>query len=110
MYVHSLILFSIYIYSKPFQIYIVYTIMNRLILSFIFCFTFLLIIQKSTVHADTCLHNERSKCTQVRNANELTDAENDHCHHLCIQSGHASGHCSLSSNCFQYCLCNEKEL
>ena len=57
-----------------------------------------------------CLHNERSKCTQVRNTNEITHEENDRCHHLCIQTGHASGHCSLASNCFQYCLCNEKEL
>jgi hypothetical protein len=80
--------------------------MNRLIVFFIFFLTFLLII----VHADTCLHNEGSKCTQVRNENEITHAETDHCHHLCIQTGHASGHCSLSSNCFQYCLCNEKDL
>jgi len=79
--------------------------MNRLILFFV-CFLIFL----STVYADTCLHNERSKCTQVRNENEITHGENDHCHHLCIKTGHASGHCSLSSNCFQYCLCNEKDL
>jgi hypothetical protein len=84
--------------------------MQRLILFFIFYFTFLLILQKLTVHADTCLHNERSKCTQVRNTNEITHEENDHCHHLCIKAGNAAGHCSLSSTCFQYCLCNEKEL
>ncbi|CAF0746841.1 unnamed protein product [Adineta steineri] len=84
--------------------------MKGSILGLTLCFIFLLIIQKSTVHAETCLHNERSKCTQVRNANEITSNENDHCHHLCIQTGHAAGHCSLESNCFQYCLCNEKEL
>jgi len=84
--------------------------MNRLISFLIFYFIFLLFIQKSTIYADTCLHNERSKCTQARNENEITNIENEHCHHLCIQTGHASGHCSLSSNCFQYCLCNEKEL
>jgi hypothetical protein len=84
--------------------------MRRLILFLTLCLTFLLIIQKSTVYAEICLHNERTKCTQVRNENEVTREENDHCHHLCIQTGHASGHCSLSSNCFQYCSCNEKEL
>jgi hypothetical protein len=84
--------------------------MSRLIPSLLLCFALLLIVQKSIVDAEICLHNERSKCTQVRNTNELTQEENDQCHHLCIQTGHASGHCSLSSNCFQYCLCNEKEL
>ena len=84
--------------------------MNRLIIFLIFYFTFLLIIQKSTVHADhddTCLHNEPSKCTQVRHKNGITKKEHDHCHRVCTETGHAFGHCSLSSNCFQYCLCAE---
>ncbi|CAF3026876.1 unnamed protein product [Rotaria sp. Silwood2] len=84
--------------------------MNRLILFLILCFTFLLIIQKSSVCADTCLHNERSKCTQVRNANEVTHQDNVQCNQLCVRAGHASGYCSVSSNCFQYCFCHEKEL
>ena len=84
--------------------------MNQLIFYLILCLTFLLIIQESTVSAGTCLHNERTKCTQTRNTNEITQEENDRCHHLCIHTGHASGHCSVSSNCFQYCLCDEKEL
>ncbi|CAF1309959.1 unnamed protein product [Rotaria sordida] len=84
--------------------------MNRLILFLILCFTFLLITQKSSVHADTCLHNEPSKCTQADNANGITDQENDQCNNLCINAGHVSGHCSVSSDCFQYCLCQEKGL
>ena len=68
------------------------------------------LMQPMLIHADVCLHNERSKCTQVRQTNAITAAENQHCQHLCIHTGHASGHCSLSSTCFQYCLCNEKDL
>lgn len=84
--------------------------MNRLYILILYCLTLLLILQNSIIHADTCLHNERTKCTGARNENEITQTENDHCRHLCIQTGHASGHCSVASNCFQYCLCNEKEL
>lgn len=68
------------------------------------------LMQQLPIYADTCLHNERSKCTQVRQVHEITSGENEHCHHLCIHTGHATGHCSLSSNCFQYCLCSEKDL
>jgi hypothetical protein len=86
------------------------TIMLQSIRFLLICLSILFLIQRSTIYAETCLHNERSKCTQVRNTNEITSEENNHCHHLCIHTGHASGHCSLSNNCFQYCLCNEKEL
>jgi len=64
---------------------------------------FILLCQCIFISANVCLHNEPTKCTQVENGN-------DYCQHLCIQTGHASGHCSLASNCFQYCLCNEKDL
>ena len=84
--------------------------MNRWFLYITILFHVLLLLQNGLVNGETCLHNERSKCTQTRNANEIKSSENDQCHHLCIQTGHASGHCSLASNCFQYCLCNEKEL
>ncbi|UJR32296.1 hypothetical protein I4U23_019760 [Adineta vaga] len=84
--------------------------MNQSIARTMILFTLLLLLQNLMINGETCLHNERSKCTQVRNTNEITSVENDQCHHRCIQTGHASGHCSLSSNCFQYCLCNEKEL
>lgn len=80
--------------------------MNHLLV----CLIILCLMELPTVHADRCLHNERSKCTQVRQTEEVTTAENEHCHHLCIQTEHATGHCSLSSHCFQYCLCNEKDL
>lgn len=80
--------------------------MNHLL----FCLFIVCSLQLLTIQANQCLHNERSKCTQVRQTQEISTAENEYCHHLCIQTGHADGHCSLSSKCFQYCLCNEKDL
>lgn len=84
--------------------------MNRWIVLFIIFFLSSQFILNLTVYADMCLHNERSKCTQARSEDEITQAEHDQCHHLCIKTGHASGYCSLLSNCFQYCSCKEKEL
>ena len=76
----------------------------------IFLSALLILIYLYQVSTETCLHNEGQRCTGVRHTHDVSAEENDRCHHSCIRTGHATGHCSVSSNCFQFCLCQEKDL
>jgi hypothetical protein len=84
--------------------------MNQLAILLLLCVSLFFMIGRARVHADTCLHNEGTRCTQVRSANEVSGQENEHCQQTCVRTGHVSGHCSVSSNCFQFCLCQQKDL
>ena len=62
----------------------------------------------------TCLHNETKgkRCTSDRQSLlerlliQPKASENEECHTFCLESGYtAGGHCSLSKECFRFCLC-----